>query len=149
MAKQRLEDIAIDCSRAFMKQCRKDKKALRKSTSRNLEVAINLFNYIEDTPGMSRATLAEKLNVSQAYLCRVINGNVNLTLKTIEKYEDILNIELLPKPHDEQIQKPALLLGIPSARVDSTGTFSFGAEFSSAYSFNCLDNGNSVQICSY
>ena len=60
MAKHTLEDVAIDHSRSFKRQLRKDKKALKKYESRNFDVAINLFNYVEDTPGMTRASLASQ-----------------------------------------------------------------------------------------
>jgi len=151
MAKQRLEDIAIDCSKAYKKQCLKDKKALQKSDSRNLEVAINLYNYIEETPGMTRASLAELLNVSQAYLSKVINGNVNLTLKTIEKYEKILSISLLPKPDMKKSCSHDILLSLPREKVHSTETFSFGPESIQGYSlnFNLTNNGDKIQICRY
>lgn len=149
MAKQRLEDIAIDCSKAFKKQCRKDKKALQKSDSRNLEVAINLYNYIEETPGMTRASLAKLLNVSQAYLCRVINGNVNLTLRTIEKYEELLSISLLPKTEPERSCSYPIILSLPREKVHSTEAFSFGPESFQGYSFNLTNNGDKIQIYRY
>ena len=149
MAKQRLEDIAIDCSKAYKKQCLKDKKALQKSDSRNLEVAINLYNYIEETPGMTRASLAKLLNVSQAYLCRVINGNVNLTLRTIEKYEKILSISLLPKSETDNSCCHDILLSLPQEKVYSTETFAFGPESLQRYSFNLTEHGNTIQICRY
>lgn len=149
MAKQRLEDITIDCSKAFKKQYRKDRKALQKSDSRNIEIAINLYNYIEETPGMTRATLAELLNVSQAYLCRVINGNVNLTLRTIEKYEELLSISLLPKTEPEKSCSHPIILSLPREKVYSTEAFAFGPESFQGYSFNLTEHGNTIQICRY
>jgi transcriptional regulator with XRE-family HTH domain len=149
MAKQRLEDITMDCSKAFKKQYRNDKRALQNGDSRNLEVAINLYNYIEETPGMTRASLAELLDVSQAYLSKVINGNVNLTLGTIEKYEKILSISLLPKPDMKKSCSHDILLSLPRERVHSTETFSFGPESLQGYSFNLTNNGDKIQICRY
>ena len=96
MPKTNLESLAVDRSRFFKKQSLKARKALSEFDSRNVEVAVNLYNYIENTPGMSRAIIAEKLDVSQAYLCKLINGQINLSIKTIEKYEETLGILLSP-----------------------------------------------------
>lgn len=102
MATKRLADVAIDRSRSYERKRRAREKELLKRApdeehySRTLEIAINLYNYIQDTPGMSRALLAEKLHVSQAYLCKLINGKLNPSIKTIEKYERILSVKLLP-----------------------------------------------------
>lgn len=149
MARHKIEDFAIDRSRSFKRQNRKDKRAL-KSNSRNLEVAINLFNYVEDTPGMTRAILAKKLDVSQAYLSKVINGNVNLTLKTIEKYEEMLKVTLLPKMDKEEAAYQPMLLSIPQPKICTSEVYSFALDSASTlYSTKEFNHGNTVQICIY
>lgn len=148
MAKKRLEDIAIDCSRYYKRQNRLAKKSIS-GNSRNLEVAVNLYNYVEDTPEMSRAILAEKLDVSQAYLCKVINGNANLTLKTIEKYEELLQVPLLARGETKEPTKQKPLLKVPQSKIISSEVYSIKLE--SVYSFkpNTPDYGNPIQICLY
>lgn len=51
---------------------------------------------------ISRADVAKRLGVSRAYVTRVLNGNPNLTIKTLLKLSDALGHELAirfaPKP---------------------------------------------------
>jgi len=51
---------------------------------------------------ISRAEVAERLGVSRAYVTKVLNGNPNLTIKTLLKLSDALGRELaihfVPKP---------------------------------------------------
>lgn len=149
MAKKRIEDIAINCSRSFRREIKKDLRLSKKHDSRNIDVSLSIYEYIENTPGMSRAILADKLGVSQAYLCKLINGNINLTLKTIEKYEEILSIELLPRPKSSAPKCIPTLVKIPSEKVYSTACFSLSFDSLNAFSTNSLGNGNTVQIFCY
>ncbi len=144
-----MEDIAFDRSKDFMKQWRKEKRDRMRGNSRNLDVAINLFNYIEDTPGMNRALVAEKLGVSQAYLCKLINGKVNLTIKTIERYEDLLSTTLLPKGGSFNENGVHLLLTLPASKVSSTNPFSFGYTELNGCSNKYHYDGNTLQLSSY
>lgn len=102
MAQTKLESVAIDRSLYFKRSRNASEKLYKKrernkgSFTRNLEVAINLHNYMKES-GMSRAELAKKLSVSQAYICNLINGKLNPTIGTIEKYEQILGTNLLPE----------------------------------------------------
>src|SRR5438445_13717253 len=51
---------------------------------------------------LSRAEVAARLGVSRAYVTKVLNGNPNLTIKTLLKLSDALGRELaihfVPKP---------------------------------------------------
>ena len=148
MSKKRLEDVAVDCSRFYKKKHRASENKYEKRTrdeeqySRTLEIAINLFNYIQDTPGMSRALLAEKLHVSQAYICNLINGKLNPSIKTIEKYERILSVRLLPI--DEKTHYFSIISSLPTCDVLATEFFKENSEESNYYIY-----ANRVQIFSY
>lgn len=148
MSTKKLEDFAIDGSRFFKKQSLKAKEALKNFDSRNLEVALAIFNYVEDTPGMSRAILAEKLGVSQAYLCKLINGQINLSLKTIEKYEDALGIQLLPGRHSKSLDNE-FCVSMPDEMVYASEAFFLGMPLNIDSTYNAFDYGNQVQICCY
>ena len=56
---------------------------------------------------ISRAEVAERLGVSRAYVTKVLNGNPNLTIKTLLKLSDALGRELaihfVPKPDRKQL----------------------------------------------
>jgi transcriptional regulator with XRE-family HTH domain len=45
--------------------------------------------------GLSRAEVAARLGVSRAYITKVLNGNPNLTIKTLLKLSDALGRELV------------------------------------------------------
>jgi transcriptional regulator with XRE-family HTH domain len=59
---------------------------------------------------ISRADVAERLGVSRAYVTRVLNGNPNLTIKTLLKLSDALGRELAisfaPKPDASAARHP-------------------------------------------
>jgi transcriptional regulator with XRE-family HTH domain len=58
-----------------------------------LEFTEALFNAM-DEQGVSRAELARRLGTSQAYVTRVLRGNANFTLKTMNKLAFALGLEL-------------------------------------------------------
>lgn len=142
MSTPKLNDIAIDRSRSYKKRYRDAKKAIEKHDSRVLEVAINLYDYIENTPGMSRAILSEKLGVSQAYICKLINGKINPSLRTLEKYEKILGTKLLSR---QGASTERLRTNLPSERIYSTEVFSSQLGAYNSYNYN----GHSIQISTY
>lgn len=148
MSNQRLEDVAFDRSWSYeRKRCASEKqyeKRMRNEDqySRTLEIAINLYNYIQNTPGMNRALLAEKLHVSQAYICNLINGKLNPSIKTIEKYERILSVRLLPV--DNQADRFVIISSLPTCEVLATEFFMKNSEEP-----NCYRHANRVQIYSY
>lgn len=148
MSKKRLEDVAVDRSRSYEKKRRASEKEYKKRTrdegqySRTLEVAINLQNYIQDTPGMNRALLAERLHVSQAYICNLINGKLNPSIKTIEKYERILSVSLLPT--EVRADRTPIISSLPTCKVLATEFYLESNEAPKYYEY-----ANRVQIFSY
>ncbi|MCX5905344.1 MAG: helix-turn-helix transcriptional regulator [Proteobacteria bacterium] len=44
--------------------------------------------------GVNRKTLAEKLNVSKAYVTKLLRGNINFTLKTIISVANVLESDI-------------------------------------------------------
>ena len=148
MATKRLEDVAVDRSRSYeRKRCASEKafnKKMRNTEeySRTLEIAINLYDYIQNTPGMNRALLAEKLNVSQAYICNLINGKLNPSIKTIEKYERILSVRLLPV--DKNSAQMLVVTSLPTVKVMASEYFNQVQEFNYVFEY-----ANGFQILTY
>ncbi len=148
MLKKRLEDVAVDRSWSYEKKRRASEIEYKKRTqdedqySRIIEIAINLHNYIQDTPGMSRALLAEKLHVSQAYICNLINGKLNPSIKTIEKYERILSVRLLPT--EVKVERTPIISSLPTCKMLATEFYIEGNGASNYYEY-----ANRVQIFSY
>lgn len=75
-------------------------KAIWRKENRNWlkksgKIAVAVLKAIDDIPGMNQKVLAEKLNVTQQYVCKLLKGNENLTLKTIAGLEDALGISLI------------------------------------------------------
>ena len=150
MSNKRLEDVAVDRSRSYERKRRASEKEYEKHVrneeqySRTIEIAMNLYNYIQDTPGMNRALLAETLHVSQAYICNLINGKLNPSIKTIEKYERILSIRLLPVG-ERKADRMQIITSLPPVKVLATDYFVENSVESSNYK----GYANRIQIYSY
>ncbi|MDR0834939.1 MAG: helix-turn-helix transcriptional regulator [Candidatus Symbiothrix sp.] len=67
-----------------------NKTWLRKSKRIALKVLLALREQ-----GINQKELAEKMQVSPQYISKLLKGNENLTLETLTKLEDILNLKLL------------------------------------------------------
>ena len=47
--------------------------------------------------GLTQKALAERMNCTQQYVSKILKGRENLSIETICKIEDALQLELLPK----------------------------------------------------
>lgn len=72
----------------------KNKKWLRYSSN----IARRILAAIEEKESMSQKKLALMLDVSPQYISKVVSGNENLTLETIAKISDALEVELISFP---------------------------------------------------
>ena len=59
-------------------------------------VAIRMLDQMA-AEGLTQKGLAERLGCSQQYVSKILKGQENLSIETICKIEDALNLELLPK----------------------------------------------------
>ena len=59
-------------------------------------IAIKMLEKMNEL-GLTQKALAERMDCSQQYISKVLRGQENLSIETICKIEDALNIELLPK----------------------------------------------------
>ncbi len=57
-------------------------------------IAIKMLERMEQL-GMTQQALAERLNCKQQYVSKVLKGRENLTLDTISKIEDALDLHLI------------------------------------------------------
>lgn len=89
IAKPRSED-AKNRARA-----RKENRAYLRMSQ---EIALTLHYYLR-TQEMSQSELARRLEVSPAYVGKLLKGNENLTLETISKLQMILGQELITVNH--------------------------------------------------
>lgn len=60
-------------------------------------VAMMILDKMEEI-GLNQRGLAERLGCSQQYVSKILKGHENLSIETICKIEDALELELLPKP---------------------------------------------------
>ncbi len=58
------------------------------------DIALTLLKY-KDAYKLNQAELARKIGVSKQYINRILQGKENLTLETIGKIEDALQIKLI------------------------------------------------------
>lgn len=68
----------------------KNRKSLRESQ----EIAIRILKKLEE-PGWSQRRLAREMSVSPQQITKIVKGKENLTLETIVKLQEILNIPIL------------------------------------------------------
>ena len=69
-------------------------KQNQKWLDKSSEIAVNILEALKDQK-ISQKKLADKMEVSAQQINKIIKGNQNLTLETISKLEDALNITLL------------------------------------------------------
>lgn len=70
------------------------RKTNRKWLKRSQQVAMTVLDCMDRTK-MSQKELAQKMNVSPQYVSKLLKGCENLSLETISKLEEILNINIL------------------------------------------------------
>ena len=59
-------------------------------------VAMMMLDKMEEI-GLNQRGLAERMRCSQQYVSKILKGQENLSIETICKIEEVLEIELLPK----------------------------------------------------
>jgi len=59
-------------------------------------IAVKMLEKMNEL-GLTQKALAERMECSQQYVSKVLRGQENLSIETICKIEDALEIELLPK----------------------------------------------------
>ncbi|PIF32245.1 helix-turn-helix protein [Flavobacterium sp. 9] len=69
-------------------------KANKKWIDQSSKVAINILEALKQK-GLSQKDLAQKMNVSAQQINKILKGQQNLTLETISKLENTLEISLI------------------------------------------------------
>ena len=80
----------------------------KKWLSYSSNIALRVLAALEESEEMTQKSLAEKLGVSPQYINKVLKGQENLSLQTISKLSEALNIELITFPKflfDQPINK--------------------------------------------
>jgi transcriptional regulator with XRE-family HTH domain len=80
----------------------------KKWLSYSSNIALRVLAALEESEEMTQKTLAEKVGVSPQYINKVLKGQENLSLQTIAKLSEALNIELITFPKflfDQPINK--------------------------------------------
>ena len=79
----------------------------RKWLNYSSNIALRIIAALEQQAHMTQKALAEKLEVSPQYINKILKGQENLSLATIAKLSEVLNIELISFPtylFDEPIE---------------------------------------------
>ena len=58
-------------------------------------VAMLMLDKMDDL-GLTQSTLASRMGCSQQYISKILKGRENLSLETLCKIEDVLDLQLLP-----------------------------------------------------
>jgi DNA-binding XRE family transcriptional regulator len=62
------------------------------------KIALRVLSAIEDIPGMNQRKLAELMGVTPQHISKIVKGQENMTLETIGKLSEALQIELIDFP---------------------------------------------------
>lgn len=81
------------------------------------EIAMRVLDAIDDTPGMTQKKLAEKMGVTPQHISKIVKGNQNLTLETIVKLQEALNIKLLSVESESEVSNTVFQMQTKSHRV--------------------------------
>ena len=71
----------------------------RRWLSYSRKIAIRIIAAMDDKKELNQKKLAELADVSPQQISKILKGNENLTLKTIAKFSEILNTELISFPN--------------------------------------------------
>jgi len=80
----------------------------KKWLSYSSNIALRVLAALEESEQMTQKTLAEMVGVSPQYINKVLKGQENLSLQTISKLSEALNMELITFPKflfDQPINK--------------------------------------------
>lgn len=79
----------------------REKAEWRRANSRWLHysqlIAVKAYGKMKEL-GLTQAQLAAQMGCSQQYVSKLLKGSENLTLETIAKLEEILDLEIFPAP---------------------------------------------------
>lgn len=89
-------------SKAKAAERRKNRGWLRKSA----RIAFGVLEALE-AQGMSQSELAKRMGVSKQQVSKIVKGQQNLTLETIDRLEQVLGVELMSFPPTVIEAKPA------------------------------------------
>jgi transcriptional regulator with XRE-family HTH domain len=83
-------------------------KANKTWLKKSMRIAVAISKSLKDK-NITQVTLATKLNVTPQYVNKILKGHENLTLETITKIEEILNLQLVSvETYTTQIVTPIL-----------------------------------------
>ena len=79
-------------------------------------IALRIIAVLDQQANMTQKALAEKLEVSPQYINKILKGQENLSLATIAKISEVLNVELISfpnylfdKPHESKTDKSSVV----------------------------------------
>ncbi|WP_394370583.1 helix-turn-helix transcriptional regulator [Dawidia soli] len=61
---------------------------------RSADISLRVLDVLDEKK-MTQTELAQLMNVSRQYVSRILRGSENLTLETISKLEDVLDVTLI------------------------------------------------------
>jgi transcriptional regulator with XRE-family HTH domain len=117
----------------------KNRKWLRYSSN----IARRVLSAIEDNKDLNQKILASNIGVKPQYISRVVQGQENLTLETIAKLSESLNVELISFPEYKYSSVQNYLpLFFDSADLASTHiSFTFQEDLFQPFDFASLNLG--------
>lgn len=70
------------------------------------DAIVNRIRSLHEDQDLTQKELAEKLGKSPSYVSRVLGGAVNLTLKTLAEFEEVLDADIITIPSSRNKNNP-------------------------------------------
>ncbi|MEW6203559.1 MAG: helix-turn-helix transcriptional regulator [bacterium] len=96
-----------------------------------LEINEDICRFMEER-GITRAELAEKLGTSRAYITKMLNGNPNLTLRSLVNIAHALECEINIRFFEKETRIPNLSVYRQQKSVKKTKKLAFSAKKNSS-----------------
>lgn len=99
---QQLRELAVKHASRWIDDAKK-RQQNKKWLDYSAEIAMRVLDAIDDTPGMTQKKLAEKMGVTPQHISKIVKGSQNLTLETIVKLQEALDIKLLSVENESEV----------------------------------------------
>lgn len=139
---EKIKKLAVAGVSDWVEQTRKE-LAHSSAKKKSRKIALLVLERL-DAIGMTQLQLANKLGVSRQQVSKIVQGGENLTLQTISKLEEVLNISLLQikvgLDRIKQSEAYTITAMYEKVRLNSD-SIQIGAAATSHFQSNCYTSG--------
>ena len=136
--RKKLNEIAT-CRSDRAIQLAQQRRANRDWLRMSQDIALSVYHYMQKT-GITQRELAKKMDVSAAYVGKLLKGSENLTLETICKLQNAIGESLV------SVSRPYSMYIITSITLSHTYNATRNTVCSDTFSDVCTENNNTFTV---